>query len=217
MEPIRMLLVDDHSIFREGLAHVLARRKEFQVVGQAKDGKEAFHKAQALKPDLVLMDIYMPGGDGLEATRRIAEALPSTKVVILTVSEEDKSLFQAIKCGAYGYLLKEIEIEQLYEMLLGIFRGEAPISRVTAAKIVNEFGKRARGSDAEDDQEQLSSREQEVLQLLTQGMTNKQIAEELGIVEGTVKSHLKNILGKLHLANRVEAATMAIKKGLTTR
>lgn len=217
MQPIRMLLVDDHSIFREGLAHVLAKRKEFQVVGQAKDGKEAFHKAQALKPDLVLMDIYMPGGDGLEATRRIAEALPSTKVIILTVSEEDKNLFQAIKCGAYGYLLKEIEIEQLYEMLLGIFRGEAPISRATAAKIVNEFGKRARRSDAEGDQEQLSSREQEVLQLLTQGMTNKQIAEALGIVEGTVKSHLKNILGKLHLANRVEAATMAIKKGLTTR
>ncbi len=217
MESIRILLVDDHSIFREGLAHLLAKRKEFQVVGQAKDGNEAFDKAKALKPDLVLMDIYMPGGDGLAATSRITEALPSTKVIILTVSEEDKNLFQAIKCGAYGYLLKEIEVEQLYEMLLGIFRGEAPISRATATKIVNEFAKRARSSTAEIDQEQLSSREQEVLQLLTQGMTNKQIAEKLGIVEGTVKTHLKNILGKLHLANRVEAATMAIKKGLTTR
>ncbi len=212
-----MLLVDDHSIFREGLAHVLAKRKEFQVVGQAKDGKEAFQKAKELKPDLVLMDIYMPGGDGLEATWRITEALSSTKVIILTVSEEDKNLFQAIKCGASGYLLKDVEIEQLYEMLRGIFRGEAPISRATAAKIVNEFAKRARRSDAETEGEQLSSREQEVLQLLTQGMTNKQIAGKLGIVEGTVKVHLKNILGKLHLANRVEAATMALKKGLITR
>ncbi len=217
MEPVRILLADDHSIFREGLAHLLAKRAEFQVVGQAKDGKEAFQKAKDLKPDLVLMDIYMPGGDGLEATWRITEALPCTKVIILTVSEEDKNLFQAIKCGACGYLLKEIELEQLYEMLLGIFRGEAPISRVTAAKIVNEFAKHGRKSDAEIAEEQLSPREQEVLQLLTQGMTNKQIAEKLGIVEGTVKSHLKNILGKLHLANRVEAATLALKKGLSAR
>ncbi len=217
MEPIRILLADDHSIFREGLAHILAKRKEFHVVGQAKNGNDAFHKAEELKPDLVLMDIYMPGGDGLEATRRITAALPSTKVVILTVSEEDNNLFQAIKCGAAGYLLKETELDQLYEMLLGIFRGEAPISRATAAKIVNEFGKRARQSDVGTHEEQLSSREQEVLQLLTQGMTNKQIAAKLGIVEGTVKSHLKSILAKLHLANRVEAAAMAIKKGLTSQ
>ena len=217
MEPIRILLVDDHSIFRKGLANLLAKEKEFQVVEEAKDGKEAFQKAKDLKPDLVLMDIYMPGGDGLEATRRITEALPSTKVVILTVSEEDKNLFEAIKCGAYGYLLKEIEIEQLYEMLRGIFRGEAPISRATATKILTEFAKRARRTQAEIDEEQLSPREQEVLQLLTQGLTNKQIAHKLGIVEGTVKVHLKNILAKLHLTNRVEAATLALKKGLTTR
>jgi RNA polymerase sigma factor (sigma-70 family) len=216
MEPIRVLLVDDHSIFRKGLANLLAKEKEFRLVGEARDGKEAFQKAKDLKPDLVLMDIYMPGGDGIEATRRITEALPSTKVVILTVSEEDKNLFEAIKCGAYGYLLKEIEIEQLYEMLRGIFRGEAPISRATATKIVNEFAKRARRTQAEIDEEQLSPREQEVLQLLTQGLTNKQIADKLGIVENTVKSHLKNILAKLHLTNRVEAATLALKKDLIT-
>ncbi len=215
--PIRVLLVDDHSIFRTGLATLLAKGKEFQVVGEAKDGKEALQKAKDLKPDLVLMDIYMPGGGGLEATRRITEALPSTKVVILTVSEEDKNLFEAIKCGAHGYLLKEIEFEEFLQLLRGIFRGEAPISRATATKILNEFGKRARKSQAEIAEEELSPREQQVLQFLTQGLTNKQIASQLGIAEDTVKSHLKSILGKLHLSNRVEAATLALKKGLVTR
>lgn len=216
MKPIRVLLVDDHSLFRKGLASLLSREKGFAVVGEGQNGVEAFQKAKDLKPDLVLMDIYMPGGDGLEATRRITEALPSTKLVILTVSEEDKNLFEAIKCGAHGYLLKKVEIEQLFEMLRGIFRGEAPISRTTAAKILNEFAKQARRSQAEIDEERLSPREQEVLQLLTQGLTNKEIANKLGIAENTVKNHLKNILGKLHLANRVQAATLALQKGLIT-
>ena len=216
MKPIRVLLVDDHNLFRKGLASLLAKEKDFQVVEEAKDGKEAFQKAKDLKPDLVLMDIYMPGGDGLQATRRITEALPSTKLVILTVSEEDKNLFEAIKCGAHGYLLKKVEIEELFEMLRGIFRGEAPISRATAAKILDEFAKQAQRSQAEIDAEHLSPREQEVLQLLTEGLTNKEIANKLGIAENTVKNHLKNILGKLHLANRVQAATLALQKGLIT-
>jgi DNA-binding NarL/FixJ family response regulator len=216
MTPIRVLLADDHSIFREGLAALLVKRKDLQVVGQAKDGKEAFQKAKELKPDLVLMDIYMPGGGGLEATRRITEAFPSTKVIILTVSEEDKNLFEAIKCGAVGYLLKEIEMEELLDMLRGVSRGEAPVSRATANKILNEFAKHARKSQAEINEERLTPREQQVLELLTQGLTNKKIANQLGITEDTVKGHLKNILGKLHLANRVEAATLALKKGLIT-
>lgn len=214
MKPIRVLLVDDHSLFRKGLAGLLAREKEFKVVGEAQDGVEAVKLAKGLKPDLVLMDIYMPGSDGLEATRRIRDALPSTRVVILTISEEDRNLFEAIKCGAHGYLLKKVEPEELFEMLRGVFRGEAPISRATATKVLNEFAEQARRSPEKVPAETLSPKEREVLQLLTEGLTNKEIGNRLGIAENTVKNHLKNILGKLHLANRVQAATFAIEKGL---
>lgn len=214
MRPIRVLLVDDHSLFRKGLAGLLAREKEFKVVGEAQDGVEAVKLAKDLKPDLVLMDIYMPGSDGLEATRRVRDALPSTRVVILTVSEEDKNLFEAIKCGAHGYLLKKVEPSELFQMLRGVFLGEAPISRATAAKILNEFAEQARRVQEEVVEEKLSAREQEVLALLSEGLTNKEIGNQLGIAENTVKNHLKNILGKLHLANRVQAATFAIEKGL---
>lgn len=214
MKPIRVLLVDDHSLFRKGLAGLLAREKGFRVVGEAQDGVEAVQLAKELKPDLVLMDIYMPGCDGLEATRRIRDALPSTRVVILTVSEEDKNLFAAIKCGAQGYLLKKVEPEELFAMLRGVFRGEAPISRATATKVLHELADQARRGAEKVPAETLSPKEREALQLLTEGLTNKEIGTRLGIAENTVKNHLKNILGKLHLANRVQAAAFAIEKGL---
>jgi RNA polymerase sigma factor (sigma-70 family) len=214
MKPIRVLLVDDHPLLRKGLASLLGREKGFEVVGEAQDGAEALNKAKVLKPDLVLMDIYMPGGDGLEATRRIKEALPSVKVVILTVSEEDKNLFEAIKCGAHGYLLKKIEPRDLFEMLRGVFRGEAPISRTTAAKILNEFAAQARRATEEIPEEKLSPKEREVIELLTKGRTNKEIGNKLGITENTVKNHLKNILDKLHLENRVQAAAFALQHKL---
>ena len=149
MRAIRVLLADDHALFRKGLANLLAREKGFHVVGEAQDGAEALNKAKDLKPDLILMDIYMPGGNGLEATRRIKGAFPSVKVVILTVSEEDKNLFEAIKCGAHGYLLKKIEPRDLFEMLRGVFRGEAPISRATATKILNEFARQVQRGQEE--------------------------------------------------------------------
>lgn len=210
-----MLLADDHALFRKGLANLLAREKGFHVVGEAQDGAEALNKAKDLKPDLILMDIYMPGGNGLEATRRIKGAFPSVKVVILTVSEEDKNLFEAIKCGAHGYLLKKIEPRDLFEMLRGVFRGEAPISRATATKILNEFARQVQRGPEEVAEEKLSPREQEALQLITEGLTNKEIGNRLGITENTVKNHLKNILAKLHLENRVQAATFSLQKKIT--
>ena len=215
MRSIRVLLVDDHPLFRKGLASLLAREKGFEVVGEAQDGAEALNKTKNLKPDLVLMDIYMPGGNGLEATRRIRKALSSVKVVILTVSEEDKNLFEAIKSGAHGYLLKKIEPRNLFEMLRGVFRGEAPISRATAAKILNEFAAQAHRATEEMPEERLSPKEREVIELLTKGWTNKEIGNKLRITENTVKNHLKNILDKLHLENRVQAATFALQKKLT--
>jgi DNA-binding NarL/FixJ family response regulator len=217
MKPIRLLLVDDHGLFRKGLVSLLQRESEFQVIGEAENGAEAIRKAKQLKPDLVLMDIHMPGTDGIEATRRIREMLPSTRVVILTVSEDDKDLFEGIKCGAHGYLLKKLEPEELYAMLRGVFQGEAPISRTTASKILSEFAVQARRKAAAQIEEELSAREKDVLQCLASGLTNKEIGNKLGIAENTVKNHLKNILAKLHLENRVQAATFAIQKGFVSQ
>jgi DNA-binding NarL/FixJ family response regulator len=214
MKPIRVLLVDDHSLFRKGLAALLAKEKGFEVAGEAQDGIEAFAKAKELKPDLVLMDISMPRCDGVEATRRIREAFPSLKVVMLTILEEDKRLFEAIKAGAQGYMLKNVKPEALFQTLRGVVAGEAAISRATATKIMNEFAEQARGSCAGAAIEELSERELGVLRLLTQGMTNKEIGHELHLAENTVKNHLKNILEKLQVENRVQAAAFALKRGI---
>jgi len=155
----------------------------------------------------------MPVTGGIEATRRIREILPSTRVVILTVSEDDQDLFEAIKNGADGYLLKKLEPEELYAMLRGVFEGEAPISRFTASKILNEFALQARRKSTTELEEELSARQKEVLQFLAGGHTNKEIGNKMGIAENTVKNHLKSILAKLHLENRVQAATFTLQKG----
>jgi two-component system, NarL family, nitrate/nitrite response regulator NarL len=217
MKPIRLLLADDHALFRKGLVSLLKREEAFEVVGEAENGDEAIKKAKQLQPDLVLMDIHMPITNGIEATRRITEMLPSTRVVILTVSEDDKDLFEGIKCGAHGFLLKKLEPEELYAMLRGVFEGEAPISRTTASKILTEFVLQSRKKSTAESEEELSAREKEVLQSLASGLTNKEIGNSLGIAENTVKNHLKNILAKLHLENRVQAATYALKKGFVAQ
>jgi len=214
MNPIRLLLADDHTLFRKGLASLLEKEPGFEVIGEAQDGAEAIRKAQADKPDLVLMDIHMPGVNGLEATRQITNALPATRVVMLTISEEDKDLFEAIKCGAHGYLSKKVEPEKLRELIEGVFRGEAPLSGATAAKILKEFAAQASKDSETTAVSDLTPREKEVLQLLAAGLTNKEIGIRLDIAENTVKNHLKNILAKLHLQNRVQAATLAIQKGM---
>ncbi|MFQ5883237.1 MAG: response regulator [Candidatus Methylomirabilales bacterium] len=217
MDTVRTLLVDDHALFRDGLASLMADHADFEVVGEAGGGEEALEKARKLEPDLILMDIYMPGGDGLTATRRIKEEMPSIKIVVLTISEEDDKLFEAIKSGAQGYLLKKTRAQQFIEMLRGVSRGEAPISHSMAAKILAEFARQAPRDSQSAPGVQLSPREGDVLELLTRGATNKEIASALGISENTVKNRLKSILEKLHLENRVQAVAYALEKGLVKR
>jgi DNA-binding NarL/FixJ family response regulator len=212
---MRVLLADDHRLFRKGVAATLAEHPEFQIVGEATDGLQAIAMAREFIPDVVLMDISMPGMSGLEATRQIKADFPEVKIVILTIGEEDRNLFEAIKSGAQGYLLKDVEPQHLVEMLRGVFRGEAPISRTAAAKILTEFSRQAREANTGDGSKTgLTAREREVLGLVASGATNKEIAATLGISPSTVKNHLQNILEKLHLENRVQAAAYALREGL---
>ena len=213
MDRIRVLLVDDHTLFRKGLASLLQTQDDIEVVGEASNGKEALEKARELMPDLILMDIYMPEYDGLMATKMIKSEMPYVKIVILTVSDSDQSLFEAIKCGAQGYLLKNLEPRELFNMIRNVFRGEAPISSPLAAKILNEFVSKNLNNQ-KSPEETLTLREKEVLTLIAEGASNKEIAYKLNISENTVKNHLRNIMEKLHLQNRVQLAVFAIKKGI---
>jgi two-component system nitrate/nitrite response regulator NarL len=215
MEPIRILLVDDHILFRKGIANLLASQEDMDVIDEAGDGEEALKRARELMPDLILMDIAMPKMSGRHATRIIKEEMPYVKVVMLTVSERDSDLFEAVRSGADGYLLKDLEPEELYRLCRGIFRGEAPLSPLMAAKVLREFSSlsdaraQAMGPGAN-----LTPREIEVLELIVTGQTNKEIADSLCVAENTVKNHLRNILAKLHLKNRVQAAAYAVREGL---
>ena len=216
--PIRVLLVDDHALFRKGIASLLAAEPGFEVVGEAEDGLRAVERARELMPDLIVMDLNMPRAGGAEATRRILEEFPYVKIVILTVSDDDKDLFDAVRGGAHGYLLKKIEPKALFDTLRGVMRGEASISRTMAAKLMGEFSRQnARAASGAERRPELSPREVEVLGLVAHGKSNKEIAAALDIAENTVKNHLKNILEKLHLENRVQAATFAFREGLLNR
>lgn len=216
MKDVKVLVVDDHALFRAGIGHLLNEQTDFEVVGEAQHGAEAVDKAKELMPDLILMDIYMSEMGGLEATRLIKGLLPYVKVVILTASEADENIFEAVKAGAQGYLEKKIEPEPFLRMLREVMRGEALISSLTATKILAEFAHLAeREAERVIPEQQLSPREEEVLALLAKGATNREIASSLGIRENTVKNHLRNIMDKLHLKNRVQAATFAIRKSLT--
>jgi DNA-binding NarL/FixJ family response regulator len=180
-----------------------------EIVGEAEDGIEALEKARATMPDVILMDIEMPNCDGLEATRLIKQEMPYVKIVMLTVHDADERLFEAIRSGAQGYLLKNIGATELVSMLRGMERGEAPISRTMATRILDEFSQQDdKGHDL------LTPREREVLQWVARGKTNREIADALVISENTVKNHMRNILSKLHLSNRAQAMTYALRKGL---
>ncbi len=215
MNATRVLLVDDHGLFREGLAMIISSQPDMIVVGEASDGLEAVIQAGELKPDLVLMDIQMPGMDGIEATRRIKKELPSTIIVMLTVRDDEEKLFEAIKSGAQGYLLKQMQSPELINMMRRAMAGEAAISPRLAGQMLEEFRRLSQLEPREEeDLAELSPRELEVLHQVALGRTDKEIAAVLSLSVHTVKTHLRNILAKLQVSGRKEAARLAKERGL---
>lgn len=214
MEPLRILLVDDHLLFRKGLIRLLDAQPDFDVVGEARDGLEAIEKTRQLRPDVVLMDIGMPDCDGLEATRRIKAQMPDVQVVMLTVSDNEQDLATAVKYGADGYLLKDLQPKELFEQLRRVGEGEAPLSRGMTGKLFNQLSRRSRPVAESKLSAVLSERECEVLALVVEGFTNRQIGDELGIARNTVKNHLRSIYAKLDVNNRTQAAAYAVGHGL---
>jgi len=217
MEPVRVLVVDDHALFRRGIVTVLTNQENISVVGEAVNGLEALEKAAELAPDVIVMDLNMPQCSGLEATQALQAKMPQVNILVLTVSDNEADLFAAIKFGATGYILKNTEPEELVQAIHHIAQGGVIISPVMAIKLLAEFmssGADARAKKTADEEANLSPREDEVLRLVAQGATNKEIAESLYISENTVKTHLRNIMDKLHLANRSQAAAYAVKRGL---
>src|SRR6266567_15693 len=214
MDRWRLLLVDDHALFREGLAGLFAYQDDFLLVGEADDAATALAQTAALQPDIVLMDIDMPGADGIVTTRRLKSEFPDVTVVMLTVHDATDKLLEAIKAGAQGYLVKNIRTAELLDQLRGLKRGEAAITRRMAARILEEFQRGQAPSGVRDEaSHELTVRELEVLELVADRLSNKEIASRLVISEHTVKNHLKNILGKLHLRSRRQAADYGLARG----
>ncbi len=217
MTKTRILLVDDQLLFRKGLRSLLEEHDDFEVIGEGTNGLEGANLAREMEPDIVLMDINMPVCDGVEATKLINSDVPSARVVILTVSDEDKELFSAIKAGASGYLLKDLKPDELFDMIRGLMKGESLVSAAIGGRLLREFQSRPWNGPGETSERALTARELEVLQLVTEGYSNAEIGRKLFIVEGTVKNHLHNILEKLHLESRLQATTYALSEGLVER
>lgn len=210
----RVLVVDDHALFRDGMASLI-NAWGMEVVGQAADGLEAIEKVRELQPDLVLMDINMPRLDGVEATRVLRSEHPDLKVVIVTVVDDDESLFEAIRSGANGYLLKDTPGDEVGPLLAGIAEGKTPLSAGLAARILGEFaGNREPSRRPRPAMDALTARETEILIAVSDGDINKEIAAALGISTNTVNFHMKNILSKLQLRNRAQAVAYAVRTGL---
>jgi DNA-binding NarL/FixJ family response regulator len=213
---IRVLVVDDHALFRRGLQMVLEGEEDIEVVGEAGDGAEAIQKAEDTAPDVVLMDVRMPKRSGIEATRVIKDTIPSAKILMLTISDEEADLYEAIKAGASGYLLKEISIDEVAGAVRQVYLGQSLISPTMASKLLNEFAAMVKKRDERTHVPgpRLTERELEVLKLVAKGMNNRDIGQELFISENTVKNHVRNILEKLHLHSRMEAVVYAVREKL---
>lgn len=212
---IKIVVADDHKLFRQGLIGLMRAHDDIvQVIGEASTGEEAVQLAHQLRPDVILMDIQMPNGDGLQATRQIRETLPEIAVVILTASESDDHLYEAVRLGASGYLMKDLDAAELFELLAGITDNEVVMTRAMASRLLKIMANNnGQVADAAHD---LTERQIEVLRLLAQGASNPQIAEELVITVNTVKSHISHILTKLQLENRTQAAAYAVQKGISS-
>jgi DNA-binding NarL/FixJ family response regulator len=210
---IRVLIADDHKLFRQGLIGLMKTREDLvEVIGEAETGEEAIRLAEVLKPDVILMDIYMPQMDGLQAAKEIHSRFPRIAIVMLTSSERDGHLYEAVQAGVSGYLLKSLDANELFDLLSGVMNGETAMTRAMAGKLLKAVANRM--ADEDKGEQALTERELFVLRLVASGASNQEIAQKLSISVNTVKSHLKNILEKLQLENRTQAATYALKHGL---
>ena len=216
VEPIRVLVVDDHALFRRGLQMVLEQEPDIEVVGEASDGTEAVETAAEKLPDIVLMDVRMPRRGGIDACTAIHDVAPSTKIIMLTISDEEADLYDAIKAGAMGYLLKEISIEEVASAIRAVHGGQSLISPSMASKLLTEFAAMVKKTDERQQvpAPRLTDREMEVLKLVAKGLNNRDIAKQLFISENTVKNHIRNILEKLQLHSRMEAVVYAVREKL---
>jgi two-component system NarL family response regulator len=214
---VRILIADDHELFRRGLRMVLEDEQDIDVLGEVGDGQAAVDLALEEAPDVVVMDVRMPQLSGIEAANRIKESLPHTKILMLTISDEEDDLYEAIKAGANGYLLKEISIDEIGNAVRSVHAGQSLISPSMASKLLNEFASMIKREEEEKEQvpaPKLTPREMEVLEHVAQGMNNREIARALFISENTVKNHVRNILEKLHLHSRMEAVVYAVREKL---
>lgn len=209
---VRVLIVDDHAIVRKGIRALLSEVDGFEVVGEADNGHEAVLRAQETQPDVILMDLLMPGMDGIEATRQITSRQPQTRILVLTSFAADSKVFPAIKAGAAGYLLKDSSPDELVRAIRQVHRGEPSLHPTIARKLLQEV---ARPAELQPAPEALTDREMTVLRLIAQGLSNQEIADRIAVSEPTVRAHVSRILGKLHLASRTQAALYAVREGLT--
>ena len=210
MDPIRVVIADDHAVVRQGLRSFLGLQDDIEVVGEAADGAEALRAVDALRPDVVLIDLVMPGIDGLGAIERIREQAPETRILVLTSFADESKLFAALRAGAAGYLLKDVQPAELAQAIRTVAAGEALLDPAVTARVLRRMSERERRPKHAD----LTRRELEVLRLIARGLSNKQIAAELVLSEKTVKTHVSSILGKLRLSDRTQAALYAVREGL---
>jgi two-component system, NarL family, response regulator LiaR len=212
-QSIKVLIVDDHAIVRKGIRALLTTEPNIQVLGEAKDGREAITEVERLRPDVILMDLVMPEMDGIEAIRQITSRQPGSRILVLTSFATDEKVFPAIKAGALGYLLKDSNPEELVQAIHQVHRGESSLHPTIARKLLQEL---ARPPQRPPTSEPLTDREMSVLRLIAHGLSNQEIADQLTISEATVRTHVSNILGKLHLASRTQAALYALREGLAS-